>query len=95
MFFSSPEVVVSKLTPCKTRLRSVRYSNDLIIRRVKVADVFGRVVLVRTSNIRGRSSTAGTNVWLQNMAKNIEMRETQFYAMFSHKEFKHHSTPSI
>lgn len=38
---------------CSTRLRSVRYSKDLMIRSVSVAEVFGRARFVKTSEISG------------------------------------------
>lgn len=42
-------VVVSRLMLWRTRLRSVRNSKDLMILRVRVADVFGRASFVWTS----------------------------------------------
>lgn len=50
MTFSWPTVVISRFTPWRTRLRSVRNSKDLIIRTVMVAEVFGRATFVRASD---------------------------------------------
>ena len=44
-------MVVSRLTSCRTRDFSVRYSKDLIILKVKVAEVFGLERLVRVSEV--------------------------------------------
>lgn len=44
-------VVFSRFTLCKTRLRSVRYSKDLMIRNVRVAEVFGRATFVKIFDI--------------------------------------------
>jgi hypothetical protein len=54
--FSWPTVVDSRLMLCRTRLRSVRNSNDLIIRRVTVAEVLGSAVFESGSI---RASPAG------------------------------------
>jgi hypothetical protein len=51
MAFSAPTVVVSRSTECRTRLLSVRNSNDLMIRSVSVASVLGLFRLVRISEI--------------------------------------------
>lgn len=48
--FSCSTVISSRLRSCRTRLFSVRYSNDLIIRTVRVADVRGFVRFVRGSS---------------------------------------------
>src|SRR5712671_6629508 len=45
-----PIVVVSRLMSRRTRLRSVRNSNDFITRTVMMADVFGRARFVSVSS---------------------------------------------
>lgn len=57
--FSCAMVVVSKLISCSTRLFSVLYSNDLITRKVSVADDFGLARFVRTSEMSPESDVDG------------------------------------
>lgn len=56
-------MVVSRLTSCKTRDFSVLYSKDLIILNVSVADVFGLVRFVRTSEIIASPDICSASRW--------------------------------
>lgn len=56
-------MVVSRFMSCKTRLFSVLYSKDLIMRRVSVADVRGLARLVRTSEMSSDSCAIEMELW--------------------------------
>ena len=60
--FSWTTVIVSRLTSWRTRLRSVLNVNDLIIRIVSVADVFGRATFVSTSSDMVRKKEGGSQM---------------------------------